>query len=63
LYGFDTLSLALKQATNIMVQGNQTIINTLFTISPDLQIIDRVRNSVSKDLSLPFYSLSALVFE
>ncbi len=46
-----------------MSKGNQIIAENICNISPDLQIIDRVQNAVTKDLSLPFYSMSALVFE
>ncbi|MDA1617281.1 CHAT domain-containing protein [Bacillus cereus group sp. TH204-1LC] len=59
----NSLSFSLKNASNIMSKGNQIIAENICNISPDLQIIDRVQNAVTKDLSLPFYSMSALVFE
>lgn len=59
----NTLPHALKRASKIMNSGNQAIENALVEIAPNLEIIDRVRNTVTKDLSLPYYSMSALVFE
>ncbi|WP_243550619.1 CHAT domain-containing protein [Priestia megaterium] len=59
----NTLPHALKRASEIMTCGNQAIKDALVEIEPNLEIIDRVRNTVTKDLSLPYYSMSALVFE
>jgi CHAT domain len=59
----NTLPHALKWASKIMKCGNQAIQDALMEIEPNLEIIDRVRNTVTKDLSLPYYSMSALVFE
>ncbi|QLK09746.1 hypothetical protein BMG_6547 (plasmid) [Priestia megaterium] len=59
----NTLPYALKWASKIMKSGNQAIQDALVEIEPNLEIIDRVRNTVTKDLSLPYYSMSALVFE
>ncbi|TKH01454.1 CHAT domain-containing protein [Peribacillus simplex] len=58
----NSLALSLKQASKIMCAGNQAIEEGLLEISDSLHIVERVRNSMTKDLSLPFYSMSALVF-
>lgn len=58
----NSLAFSLKQASEIMCRGNQAIEESLLEISNSLQVVERVRNSLSKDLSLPFYSMSALVF-
>lgn len=58
----NSLALSLKKASKIMSSGNRIIEENLLEISDNLQIVERVRNSITKDLSLPFYSMSALVF-
>ncbi|MFC0271880.1 CHAT domain-containing protein [Metabacillus herbersteinensis] len=57
------LQNALKSASKTMTRGNQTIADKLSEIGDSLQLIDRVRNASSKDLSLPYYSMSAVLFE
>jgi len=58
----NSLASSLKQASKIMCTGNQEIEEKLLEIGDSLQIVERVRNSMTKDLSLPFYSMSALVY-
>jgi hypothetical protein len=58
----NSMTLSLKQASKIMCKGNRAIEEGLLEINDSLQIVERVRNSVTKDLSLPFYSMSGLVF-
>ncbi len=58
----NSIALSLKHASNIMCEGNGTIEEELSEINVDLQLVERIRNSVTKDLSLPFYSMSGIVF-
>lgn len=58
-----SLPYAAKASSNALLAGNSDVVNKLTEMNPDFDIIDRVRNSTSKDLSLPFYSMSAVVFE
>ncbi|WP_214701366.1 CHAT domain-containing protein [Exiguobacterium sp. s57] len=54
------LATSLKLAEISMSKGREEIIERLAKINSQLELIDRVYNS-SKDLSLPFHSMSAIV--
>lgn len=57
-----SLPYAAKAASQALLVGNIEIVNRLSAINRGLDIIDRVANT-SKNFSLPFFSMSAVVFE
>ncbi|MCM3410216.1 CHAT domain-containing protein [Metabacillus litoralis] len=57
-----TLAEALKEAMKIMILGKTEIITSLKEIDSKLELIERVEFN-SKDLSLPFHSMSAVIYE
>lgn len=59
----NSLTCSLKQASTIMRSGNKKVAEVLVEICDGQQLVDRVKNTITKDLSLPFFSMSAIVFE
>jgi hypothetical protein len=57
------LSNALKLASKIMRGGNDFIIDNLRGIDPNMNLTERVKNQITRDFSLPFYSMSGVVYE
>lgn len=57
-----TLAEALKKAMKVMFQGKSEILLVLKEIDSNLELIERVEFT-SKDLSLPFHSMSAVIYE